>query len=140
MRFNHSEEKDDLSKPNLLPYGIRPSAPAIVLPDVELFKRNKSQTVRNHFQTKFEEIKAEYQKLLEQVHENDLIYKSRYNFVPLVGKTYYLYMVAEEDYILSLIEPEKWKKYEFIGAFRLSSNDVWVQEAYEYSSVGSTGL
>lgn len=78
--------------------------------------------------------------MLEQVHENDLIYKSRYNFVPLVGKTYYLYMVAEEDYILSLIEPEKWKKYEFIGAFRLSSNDVWVQEAYEYSSVGSTGL
>ena len=140
MQFNHSEERDDLSKPNLLPYGITPSAPAIILPDVELFKRNKSQTVKNHFQTKFEEIKAEYQKLLDQVCINDLLYKSRYSFTPLVGKTYYLYRVAEEDYILSLIEPERWNKYEFIGAFRLSSNDVWVQETYEYSSVSSTGL
>jgi hypothetical protein len=128
LLYNHEEKRDDLSKPNLLPYGITPSAPVIVLPDVELFKRNKSQTVKNHFQTKFEEIKAEYQKLLDQVCINDLLYKSRYSFVPLVGKTYYLYKVAEEDYILSLIEPDRWSKYEFIGAFKFSSNDVWVQE------------
>jgi len=127
LLYNHSEEKDDLSKPNLLPYGIKPSAPVIVLPDIELFKRNKSQTVKNHFQTKFEEIKSEYQKLLEQVHINDLIYKAKYSFVPLVGKTYYLYLVSEGNYILSLIEPQRWDKYKFIGAFTMSSSDIWVE-------------
>ena len=126
LKYNHSEERDDLSKPNLLPYGIRPSAPAILLPDVDLFKKNKSQTVRNHFQTKFEEIKKQYEELMMEVQINDLIYKARYSFVPIVGHTYYLYKVQEEDYILSLIEPSRWNKYEYVGAFRLSSNDVWV--------------
>lgn len=125
LKFNHSEERDDLSKPNLLPYGIRPSAPAIVVPDVDLFKKNKSQTVRNHFQAKFEELRKQYEELMMEVQINDLIYRARYSFVPVVGKVYFLYRVAEEDYILSLIEPEKWNKYEFLGAFRFASNDIW---------------
>lgn len=125
LKYNHTEERDDLSKPNLLPYGIRPSAPAILLPDVDLFKKNKSQTVRNHFQAKFDEIKKQYEQLMLDVQVNDLIYKARYSFVPLVGQTYHLYKVADDDYILSLIEPERWDKYEFIGSFRFGSNDVW---------------
>lgn len=60
-----------------------------------------------------------------EVQINDLIYRARYSFVPVVGKVYFLYRVAEEDYILSLIEPEKWNKYEFLGAFRFASNDIW---------------
>lgn len=118
---------DDLSKPNLLPYGIIPSAPAIVVPDVDLFKKNKSQTVKNHFQAKFDEIKKQYEELMLEVQVNDLIYRARYSFVPIVGQVYHLYRVADDDYILSLIEPAKWGKYEFLGSFRFGSNDIWQQ-------------
>lgn len=121
---NHSDERDDLSKPNLLPYGIIPSAPAIQLPNVDLFKRNKSRTVQNHFETKFDEIKRRYEELLREVHINDLIYSAKYSFVPLVGKIYHLYQ-TNNGYILSLIEPEKWDKYTFMGSFRLASTDIW---------------
>lgn len=127
MKYNHDDDRDDLSKPNLLPYGITPSAPAIILPDVELFKKNKSQTVRNHFQAKFDEIKKQYEELMLEVQINDLIYRARYSFVPIVGQVYHLYRVADDDYILSLIEPSKWGKYEFLGSFRFGSNDVWEQ-------------
>jgi hypothetical protein len=119
-----NDERDDLSKPNLLPYGIIPSAPAIQLPNVDLFKRNKSRTVQNHFETKFDEIKRRYEELLREVHINDLIYSAKYNFVPLVGKIYHLYQ-TNNGYILSLIEPDKWDKYPFIGSFRLASTDIW---------------
>lgn len=98
-----------------------------MVPDVDLFKKNKSQTVRNHFQAKFEELKKQYEELMMEVQINDLIYRARYSFVPVVGKNYFLYRVAEDDYILSLIEPAKWGKYEFLGEFRFCSNDIWEQ-------------
>jgi len=123
--MQHDDSKDDLSKPNLLPYGIVPQAPAITVPDVALFKKSRSMGVVHHFNTRVNEIRKQYEKFLEDVRVNDLIFNARYNFVPNVGQTYYLYRVAEEDYLLSLIEPAKWTKYEFIGAYKMASNDVW---------------
>lgn len=117
-------EKDDLSKPNLLPYGIVPQAPAIQLPDVALFKKNKSRTVTHHFQTKFNEIKRQYEQMMREVHVNDLIYNAKYNFIPIVGQIYHLYQ-TDDGCILSLIEPERWTKFEYIGSFRLASTDIW---------------
>lgn len=116
--------RDDLSKPNLLPYGIVPQAPAIQLPNVDLFKKNKSQTVRTHFEARFEEIKRQYEEMVQEIQINDLIYSAKYNFVPIVGKTYHLYK-GIDSYILSLIEPERWGKYQFIGSFRLATTDIW---------------
>lgn len=121
---NFTDERDDLSKPNLLPYGIVPSAPAIQLPNVDLFKKNKSQTVKHHFESKFQELKKQYEDMLQEIHINDMIYAARYNFVPIVGKTYHLYQSGQE-HILSMIEPEKWNKYTFVGSFRLASTDIW---------------
>lgn len=121
---NDLDGKDDLSKPNLLPYGIVPQAPAIQLPNVALFKKNKGQTVRQHYETRFEEIKRQYEVMLKEIQINDLIYSAKYSFVPIVGKIYYLY-IGIDGYILSLIEPERWGKYQFVGAFRLATNDIW---------------
>ena len=119
------DSSDDLSKPNLLPYGIVPQAPAITVPDVALFKKSRTVGVVHHFNTRVNEIRKQYEKFLEEVRVNDLIFNARYSFVPNVGQTYYLYRVAEEDYLLSLIEPTKWAKYEFVGAYKMASNDVW---------------
>lgn len=115
---------DDLSKPNLLPYGIVPQAPAIQVPDVALFKRTTSKAVVHHFQTRVEEIRRTYEKFMEDVRINDQIYSARYNFVPIVGKEYHLYQ-TDDGALLSLIDPERWSKYEFLGTFRLKSDGVW---------------
>lgn len=125
-------ERDDLSKPNLLPYGIVPQAPAIVVPNVELFRKNKSQSVIRYFDSRVAEIKKLYEEFLTEVNINDIIYSAKYNFVPIIGKVYFLYKCSD-GYMLSLIEPERWDKYEYIGSFKLSSNDIW--EAVEYSAV-----
>ena len=116
---------DDLSKPNLLPYGITPSAPSIQVPDVDLFKTTRSSAAVNHFKTKVEEIRKLYEELVMQVKVNDMVYRARYNFVPLVGQVYHLYEATPGDLFLSLIEPEKWTKYRFVGSYRFGSNDVW---------------
>jgi len=123
--MRHDDSKDDLSKPNLLPYGIVPQAPAITVPDVALFKKSRSMGVVHHFNTRVNEIKRTYEKFLEEVRVNDMIYSARYNFVPIVGRVYHLYKVSEGDYMLSLIEPAKWNKYEFVGSYKMASNDVW---------------
>ncbi len=119
-----NSEKDDLSKPNLLPYGIVPQAPAILVPNVDLFKKSKSQSVVHYFDTRVAEIKKLYEEFLTEVHINDIIYSAKYNFVPIIGRVYFLYK-TDDGYMLSLIEPERWNKYEYIGAYKMSSNDVW---------------
>lgn len=118
-------ERDDLSRPNLLPYGIVPQAPAIQVPDVNLFRRDNTRSVQTYFDTKFRELQDQYQELLQEVRVNDIIYSARHNFVPLVGQTYYLYRIDQHDHMLSLIEPERWTRYEFLGAYRMSSQNVW---------------
>jgi len=126
-----NSERDDLSKPNLLPYGIVPQAPAILVPNVDLFKKSKSQSVVHYFDTRVAEIKKLYEEFLTEVHINDIIYSAKYNFVPIIGRVYFLYK-TDDGYVLSLIEPERWNKYEYIGAYKMSSNDVWE------SSLGTT--
>lgn len=119
-----NSERDDLSKPNLLPYGIVPQAPAIIVPNVDLLKKNKSATVLHYFDTKVAEIKKLYEEFLSEVHINDIIYSAKYSFVPIIGKVYFLYK-TDVEYTLSLIEPERWNKFEYIGAYKLTSNDIW---------------
>lgn len=123
--MQHDDSKDNLSKPNLLPYGIVPQAPAIIVPDIFLFKNHRSMGVVHHFNTRANEIRQQYEEFLEEVRLNDLIYNSRHNFVPIVGRVYHLYRIGEEDYLLSLIEPAKWDKYEFVGSYKMASNDIW---------------
>jgi hypothetical protein len=118
-------ERSDLSRPNLLPYGIVPQAPAMVVPDVALFRRDNARSVQTYFDAKFQELQRQYQDLLHEVKVNDIIYGARYSFIPLIGQHYHVYRVSEGDYILSLIEPERWTRYEFVGSYRMSSANVW---------------
>ena len=109
---------------NILPYGSNISAPSIVLPDLDGFKSEKGTTARHHIEQKLSEIKRQYQELVELAQDTELVYNARYNFVPIVGKTYHLYK-TETDYLLSMIEPESWNKFEHIGSYEFESDAVW---------------
>ena len=117
---------------SVMPYGDNVGAPAIRPDDVDTWKSEKVAKTNHYFETKYNEIKEEYRKLIEAYEWNKLVYKSEFSFEPVKGDTYYLYQRDNGTLFLSLIESWAWGKSKlrnekpvFIGAFRLDSNDKW---------------
>ena len=114
--FNHKELEYDAFKK---PYPTSLSSPNFEKMSIKKFP-NEAISI---FKTKFKEINNEYQELLDNVKNNELIYNSIYNFKPIAGQQYYLY--ANDNYnFLSIIMPHEWKQ-KFIGSFTLMSNNLW---------------
>ena len=120
-----AKEKPDnvADNPGLLPYASNVGAPAIKPDDVDTWKNQKVVKTNHYFETRYNEIKEEYKKLIESYEWNKLVYESNFKFEPIKGETYYLYQ-RDVGLFLSLIEPEQWNQI-FIGAFKLDSNDKW---------------
>ena len=80
-------------------------------------------SAKNYFESKFYEIKEEYERLLKDIEYSNLLYNAKCNFTPVVGKTYYLYKGKESNFI-SLIAPNEWD-YKFLGSYKLTTNNIW---------------
>ena len=113
-------------KKNLLKYAGEISSPVINQDDIKKWESDAVKTVNDHFSQRFNEIKKEYSKLIEEFQWNDLVYKSNYSFKPIQGKIYHLYQRDDEkkSLFLSLISPKEWNML-FIGSFKLLSNNKW---------------
>jgi len=112
--------------PRELTYGSNNGAPAIRLDDVSGWKQNQANKANKVFNKKFEEIKDEFANLIDEVKWNEFVYSTNYNFIPVMGETYYLYRKSDGTNFLSLISPDEWDM-EFIGATRLESNNKWIK-------------
>ena len=110
--------------PGLLPYGTNVSAPAIKVEDITAWKSINAVKVNHQLQTKFNELKEEYKKLVEEYKWNELVYNAKFSFEPVIGQTYHLYIGRDGNIFLSMIEPNQWK-YECVGSFSLDSNNKW---------------
>ena len=110
--------------PGLLPYGSNISAPAIKVEDITAWKSINAVKVNHQLQTKFNELKEEYKKLVEEYKWNELVYNAKFAFEPVIGQTYHLYIGRDGNIFLSMIEPNQWK-YECVGSFILDSNNKW---------------
>ena len=123
-----SNKKPDqvVDNPGIMPYTTNVGAPAIQKEDIALWKFRGISKVNHQLKTKFDEIKAEYEKLIDEYTWNDLIYGSNYSFEPIIGETYHLYYKENGEYFLSLIGPNEWKK-SHIGSFKLDSSNKWVK-------------
>lgn len=111
---------------NVLPYGTNVGAPAIRVEDTSVWKRQGLNKVNHQLKTKFEELKEEYQKLVEEYRWNELVYNAKFNFEPVIGETYHLYVGNDGELFLSLIEPQHWKKMKCVGSFKLNSDRKWI--------------
>ena len=113
-------------KKSLLKYAGEISSPVINQDDIKKWESDAVKTVNDHFSQRFNEIKKEYSKLIEEFQWNDLVYKSNYSFKPIQGKIYHLYQRDDEkkSLFLSLIGPKEWNML-FIGSFKLLSNNKW---------------
>jgi hypothetical protein len=112
--------------PRELTYGSNNGAPAIKLEDVGGWKQIQAQNANKIFTKKYEEIKDEFKKLVDEVSWNEFVYSVTYNFIPVIGETYYLYEKNDGSPFLSLIAPDEWNM-KFIGATRLESNNKWIK-------------
>jgi hypothetical protein len=111
---------------NILPYGSSVAAPAIKVDDVIAWKSRNIHAVNKEFENKFNELKFQYQKLMEEYEWNELVYSAKYAFEPIIGEVYHVYQADDFSYFLSLIAPQEWNKTH-IGTFLLNSDKKWIK-------------
>ena len=116
--YDYKLEKFDA---NIKPYPTSVSAPGFAP-----IKVNKSTSINaNHyFESKLNELRDEYKKLVEEYNWTKLVYESTYSFQPLIGHEYHLYKKESNQLFLSLIEPSQWDQ-EYVGTFKLLNNGKW---------------
>ena len=97
--------------------------------EIELFKLDKTNNLKHYYVSKFDELKKEYNKLMEDIQINETIYQAKYTFQPIVGQNYYLYLNDDNDKFLSIISPNEWgrRKFEYLGTFQLQTDGRWFE-------------
>jgi hypothetical protein len=119
--YNEETNRYDAS---LKPYATNLGAPAIVVDDITTWKKANVHTANHHFKTKFEAIKKEYDQMLETYEYNNLIYRAKYSFEPILGQTYHLYRDKNKILFLSIISPSECS-WDFAGSFVLGTDKLW---------------
>ena len=111
---------------SILPYTSSIGAPSIIIEDNKSWKERGVAKVNKKISLKFQELKSDYEKLIDDFKWNEIIYNSKFSFEPVIGDVYYLYIDKSNEYFLSLINPESWKK-ECVGKFSLNSEGKWIK-------------
>lgn len=111
---------------NILPYGTSVGAPAIQTDDLVAWKTRGIHQVNKEFEGKFNELKQQYQNLMEEYEWNDIVYNAKFSFEPVIGEIYHLYNGDNSNHFLSLIGPTEWKK-EHLASFKLNSDKKWIK-------------
>ncbi|MFS4415071.1 DUF2452 domain-containing protein [Maribacter sp. 2307ULW6-5] len=108
----------------LMPYATGVAAPKITPPDVTSWKNAHIVGANYQFKAKFQELQRQYREMMQQFEYNDLVYGAKFNFEPIIGKTYHLYRAKDQSTFLSLIAPHECT-FAHLGSFRLSPDKVW---------------
>ena len=98
--------------------------------ELENWKPSNANQVKKYFNEKANELKDDYQKLFNEFNINKIIFDSKMNFKPVLGKTYHLYEKKTSERFMSLISPLEWKNSKdlnFLGSFKQDTNQKWVQ-------------
>ncbi len=86
--------------------------------------KNTSVSANKYFESKLNELKEEYKKLIQEYNWTKLIYEAEYSFQPIVGHIYHLYEKKDKTLWLSLIGPDQWDQ-PYIGSFKLITDGRW---------------
>jgi hypothetical protein len=119
--FNTGTQKYDAA---LKSYGTNVGAPVIKTNDTTLWKKRSINKVNHKVQTKYLELKAEYERMIEEFEHNKLIFEAKFSFEPIVGENYHLYKRDNDDVFLSLIPPNQCN-FNFLGSFYLNADQTW---------------
>lgn len=119
--FNDVTKSYDAS---LKPYATNVGAPAIEISDTTTWKNKNIYKANKQIQAKYLELKAEYDKMMQELEYNNLVYNARFNFEPIIGETYHLYKDKNKQPFLSIISPADCN-FDYVGSFYLNSEQLW---------------
>ena len=108
----------------LKPYGTCASSPVIKPLNTATWRNDGVQRVNKPFKSKFDEVRKEYEELMQKFQYNDLVYNSKFNFEPNIGEVYHLYNNRKKESFLSIIAPEQCN-FHHLGSFRLNTDKMW---------------
>ena len=116
--FNEETGVYDASKKE---YPTNVGAPNFTLENKDTTLEVKAE---KYFNSRLNELKDEYKKLVDEYNWTKLVYEATYSFEPLVGEVYHLYEREDKGIFLSLIHPYQWKQ-KYIGSFKQLNNGKW---------------
>ena len=119
--FNTETQKYDAA---LKPYASSVGSPVITTTDTVSWRNRSIRKINNKVEAKYLELKAEYQKMIEEFEYNKLIFDAKFNFEPIIGKVYHLYKRKNGESFLSIIAPEECN-FNFLGSFYLNADQIW---------------
>lgn len=108
-------------------YPTTVGAPSIELVDSTTWKAKGSYKANKQLHSKYQELKAEYEKILETLEHNNLVYNAKFNFEPIIGETYHLYRDKKEEVFLSIIPPADCS-FDYVASFYLNSEHIWMKK------------
>lgn len=109
----------------LMTYATNVGAPVIQIDDVAAFKSRGIRSVNKEFENKFNELRLQYEKLMKEFENNELVYNAKFSFEPVIGEIYHLYRGMDGLNFLSLISPVECAR-EHLGSFKLNSEKKWI--------------
>lgn len=119
--FNTKIKSYDAS---IKPYATSVGAP-VITPTDNIAWKNRSITKVNHkVETRYLELKAEYEKMMEEFENNKLIFDAKFTFEPVIGELYHLYQRENGESFLSIIAPEECS-FNALGSFYLNADQTW---------------
>jgi len=119
--FNTEMQKYDAA---LKPYGTSVGAPSIKTTDTIAWKNRSIAKINHKLGTRYLELKAEYDKMMQDFEYNQLIFDSKFTFEPIIGEVYHLYKRENGEIFLSIIAPEQCD-FNPMGSFYLNADQIW---------------
>lgn len=116
---------DEENRLNLMPYPTSTLSPQIIPNDLTSFKSRGSTAVEKELRQQMKEMKEKYDSIIDSFNWNKLVYESEFGFEPVMGQIYHLYQIEGSVRRLSMVPPEDWKQYRWIGSFRLNVDRRW---------------
>ena len=119
--FNEETQKYDAA---LKSYATNVGAPAITTTDTVAWKNRSINKLNHKVQTRYQEIKEQYEQLMKEFEYNKLIYDAKFTFEPVIGNIYHLYKRDNGETFLSIIAPDQCN-FNSLGSFRLNADQLW---------------
>ena len=119
--FNAETQKYDAA---LKPYATSLGAPVIIPTDTVAWKNRSINKINHKVEAKYLELKAEYNKIIEEFEYNKLIFKAEFSSEPIIGEIYHLYIKENEETFLSIIAPDECT-FNTLGSYYLNADQIW---------------
>lgn len=119
--YNTDTKKYDAA---LKPYATSVGAPVITPTDSMAWKNRSIAKINHKVEAKYLELKAEYDKMIQEFEYNKLIFDAKFTFEPVIGEVYHLYSRENGESFLSIIAPEECH-FNALGSFYLNADQTW---------------